>query len=290
MIDLHSHTTASDGTDSPTELIVNAAAAGVRTLAITDHDTTGGWDEASKAVQDLSTPFTLIRGAEFSCAYDDPSGRRISLHLLGFLFDPDAEPLRSERVRLRADREGRGAAIVANLSRAGYPIAWERVVELAAGGSIGRPHIGQALVEAGVVNSVNEAFDDLLSNSSRYYVPKHDMPALEAVAMIRRAGGVPVIAHPWARARGRTIDEAALAAMVEAGMLGIEVDHLDHAPRDRERLRQVAAELGVFATGSSDYHGAHKLVRLGAESTNPESLERLVELAHGVEPIRSLER
>jgi predicted metal-dependent phosphoesterase TrpH len=287
MIDLHTHSTASDGSDAPRELIDAAVAAGVTTLAITDHDTTCGWDAAAAAVGELAVPFTLIRGTEFSCAHHTPEGTRISLHLLGYLFNPASEMLKDERARLRENRLGRGEAIVANLSRAGYPISWQRVVEIADGGSVGRPHIGQALVEAGVVGSVNDAFADLLSSSSPYYVRKQDMPVLQAITLIRQAGGVPVIAHPWARRRGKILDEDALTELVGAGMLGMEVDHIDHAADDRSRLHELAAELGVFATGSSDYHGDRKAVRLGAESTRPEVLERIIELASGAEPIHS---
>jgi predicted metal-dependent phosphoesterase TrpH len=287
VIDLHTHTVASDGTDQPAELVANAVEAGVRTLAITDHDTTGGWDEAVATVGQLSSAFTLIRGTEFSCMYRTEAGQRISLHLLGYLFDPAVEPLRSERARLRENRLGRGEAIVTNLINAGFPLSWQRVLELADGGSVGRPHIGRVLVEAGVVDNVNDAFADLLSSSSPYYVPKLDMPAIDAVRLVREAGGVPVIAHPWARRRGRIVDETALATLVDAGMLGIEIDHIDHDDADRKRLRELAADLNVFGTGSSDYHGSNKIVRLGNETTSPESLERLVAAADGVEPVHS---
>jgi 3',5'-nucleoside bisphosphate phosphatase len=289
-IDLHTHSRASDGSDSPTELIANAVAAGLRTLAVTDHDTTGGWDEAAAAVARLDVDFTLIRGAEFSCVHHTDDGRRISMHLLGYLFDPESAPLKDERARLRANRLSRGEAIVQNLVKAGYPINWRQVVQIAAGGSVGRPHIAQALIEAGVVTSVNEAFAELLSSSSPYYVRKQDMPVLDAIRLIRQAGGVPVIAHAWARRRGTILDETALATLAAAGMLGIEVDHVDHSADDRIRLREVAGELGVFTTGSSDYHGDRKVVRLGSESTSAEVLEQIVQRATGAEPIRSLGR
>lgn len=288
MIDLHAHSTASDGTDTPTELIANAVAAGIQTLAITDHDTTGGWDEAAAAVCRLDSAFTLIPGTEFSCVHQPSGGaKRIGLHLLGYLFDPESEALKSERARLRQSRLGRGQAIVEALIAAGYPISWQRVVQIADGGSVGRPHIGQALHEAGVVSSVNDAFTELLSNSSPYYLPKQDMPVLQAIQLIRQAGGVPVIAHPWARKRGTVIDEQTLAELAQAGMLGIEVDHADHSGADRARLRALAHELGVLSTGSSDYHGTHKSVRLGSESTGPQALEQIVGLASGRPPIES---
>ncbi len=292
MIDLHAHTTASDGSDTPAELVANAVAAGLRTLAITDHDTTGGWDEAVAAVGRLDVPFTLIRGTEFSCIHDgnggdDDDGGPISLHLLGYLFDPEAEALKAERARLRRSRLGRGEAIVDNLVAAGYPISWQQVLDIAGGGAVGRPHIGQALLQAGVVDSVTDAFAHLLSSSSPYYVPKLEMAVDVAIELIRQAGGVPVIAHPWARRRGRILDEAALRSLVAPGLLGIEVDHLDHAPDDRARLAELATELGLFSTGSSDYHGTRKSVRLGSDTTSPDSLERLLSHASGVDVVRS---
>jgi predicted metal-dependent phosphoesterase TrpH len=286
MIDLHAHTTASDGSDTPTELVGNAVAAGLHTLAITDHDTTGGWQEATAAVAQLDVPFTLVRGTEFSCIYDN-GGERISLHLLGYLFDPEAASLKAERARLRQSRLGRGEAIVDALVAAGYPISWQQVIDIAGGGAVGRPHIGQALVQAGVVDSVTDAFAHLLSSSSPYYVPKLEMPVQVAIELIRQAGGVPVIAHPWARRRGQVLDEAALRSLVESGLLGIEVDHLDHAPDDRVRLAALADEWGLLSTGSSDYHGTRKKVGLGSDTTSPASLERLLGLAGGIDLVRS---
>jgi 3',5'-nucleoside bisphosphate phosphatase len=286
MIDLHTHTSASDGSDTPAELIRNAAAAGVHTLAITDHDTTGGWEEAIAAVEQLNVVFTLIRGTEFSCIYDH-DGVRISLHLLGYLFDPDAEALKAERARLRESRLGRGEAIVDALVAAGYPISWQQVLDIAGGGAVGRPHIGQALMQAGVVDSVTDAFAHLLSSSSPYYVPKREMAVQLAIQLIRQAGGVPVIAHPWARKRGRILDEAALRSLVEAGLLGIEVDHPDHESADRARLAELCTGLGLVSTGSSDYHGTRKSVRLGAETTSPQALQRLTGLATGIDVVRS---
>jgi 3',5'-nucleoside bisphosphate phosphatase len=286
MIDLHAHTTASDGSDTPAELIRHAAAAGVHTLAITDHDTTGGWEQASATVAQLEVAFTLIRGTEFSCVYES-AGTWISLHLLGYLFDPDAAALKEERARMRESRLGRGEAIVDALVAAGYPISWQQVIDIAGGGAVGRPHIGQALVQAGVVDSVSAAFAHLLSSSSPYYVPKREMPVQLAIELIRQAGGVPVIAHPWARKRGRILDEAALRSLVSSGLLGIEVDHPDHAAADRARLAELSAELGLLTTGSSDYHGTRKPVRLGAETTTPQSLQRLLSLATGIDTVHS---
>jgi len=287
MIDLHCHSTASDGSDRPAELVAKAVSAGLSAMAITDHDTTAGWQEAADAVAELDQALVLLPGAEFSCVYHGPAGERISLHLLGYLFDPTASGLRAERDRLRADRLGRGEAIVGNLSAAGYPIDWHRVSEIAAGGTVGRPHIGQALVEAGVVRSVDEAFTELLANDSPYYVPKADAEVHRMISLITEAGGVPIIAHPWARRRGPILPAEALVELAGSGLAGIEVDHPDHSEQDREQLRKLASQYGLIATGSSDYHGDRKTVKLGAETTNKQSLRQILSLARGMEPIYS---
>ncbi|HEX2904161.1 MAG TPA: PHP domain-containing protein [Jatrophihabitans sp.] len=287
LIDLHCHSTASDGTDAPAQLVRNGALAGLTAMAITDHDTTGGWAEAAATVATLGTPFALIRGTEFSCLYRRAGEAAISLHVLGYLYDPQSPGLRSERARLRQSRLGRGEAIVAKLVEAGFPISWDRVRALADGGSVGRPHIGRALHEAGVVGSVDEAFSQLLSDDSPFYVQKDDSEVKAIIALIRQAGGVPVIAHPWARRRGPIIDERALVELLQAGLAGIEVDHPDHAAQDRLQLRDIAERHGALITGSSDYHGTNKSVLLGAEATDPHSLQRIVDLATGVPPLYS---
>lgn len=273
MIDLHTHSTASDGTDTPAELVQRAHAVGIDVLAITDHDTTGGWSEAISA---LPAGMTLVPGAELSCVYAGVDEPPTSLHLIGYLFDPDHPGLRAERARLRASRLGRGRAIVDNLARDGVPVSWARVSELANGGPVGRPHIGRMLVEAGVVNSVDDAFRDLLSSTSRFYVAKADTDVFVAIRLIREAAGVPVFAHPLARRRGRVVGDDVIAALADAGLAGIEVDHPDHVPADREHLRGLADELGLVATGSSDYHGTNKATPLGACTTDPDAFAALI--------------
>ena len=272
-IDLHTHSTASDGTDTPAELVQKAAAAGLNVVAITDHDTTRGWLPATDA---LPAGLTLVRGTEFSCAWFEGGERRIGLHLLGYLYSPGDEDLRVERARLRADRTGRGRAIVENMIRDGIPITWERVSELADGGSVGRPHIGRVLVEAGLVPDVNAAFTELLSSRGRYYVRKQDLDVVTAIRLIAAAGGVTVFAHPLARRRGPVVSDDVIATLAAAGLDGLEVDHPDHDPADRVHLRQLAADLGLAATGSSDYHGTNKAISLGAETTDPAEYEALL--------------
>ena len=187
MIDLHTHSRASDGTDRPAELVAKAAAAGLTVLGLTDHDTTAGWDEARAA---LRGGMTLVTGTEFSCAYAGPDGETISLHLLGYLFDRDDERLRGELSRLRASRFGRSRAIVDNLAADGIPIRWNQVAQMAAGSPVGRPHIARVLVENGVVPSVDEAFRRLLSGSSKYHVAKADADVFDVITLVRAARGV----------------------------------------------------------------------------------------------------
>lgn len=280
-IDLHAHSNASDGTDTPAELIAAARTSGLDVVAITDHDTTGGWAAARAA---LPPGLTLITGAEFSCVYTAP-GNRVSLHLLGYLFDPDNADLRAQRVRLRAARLRRGEEIVSRMVADGLPISWERVAELADGGAVGRPHIGRALVEAGVVPDVDAAFAGPLSNESRYYVGTPDTDVFTAIDLVRAAGGVAVFAHPLARTRGRVVGDEVIRAMVEAGLAGLEVDHPDHVAADREHLGRLATEYDLIRTGSSDYHGTNKVTRLGADTTAPDEYRRLVSSASGGRPV-----
>jgi 3',5'-nucleoside bisphosphate phosphatase len=281
-IDLHTHSTASDGTDSPTELVTAARAAGLEVVAITDHDTTAGWDEAAAALPD---GLRLIRGAEFSCV--GPSGRGdrdVSVHLLGYLFDPQHEAIVAEQTRLRTERRRRLRRITEKMAADGYPVDADTVLALLPEGtSAGRPHLARALVTAGVVESVNEAFATLLHNGSPYYVPKADTPVTTAISMVRAAGGVPVFAHPLARRRGRVVEPSVIVELAAAGLAGVEVEHPDHSPEDRDLLRGLAAELGLFSTGSSDYHGTNKTTPLGAETTAGPALDALLERASGAE-------
>jgi predicted metal-dependent phosphoesterase TrpH len=279
-IDLHTHSTASDGTDSPAELVVAAHASGLDVVAITDHDTTGGWAGARDAVP---AGLTLVTGAEFSCVYQGAQ-RRISLHLLGYLFDPDHVGLRAERVRLRSERLARAEQMVSRMVADGLPVSWDQVVAFADGGVVGRPHIGRALVAAGVVPDVDAAFAGPLSNRSKYYLGTPDTDVFTAIELVRAAGGVPVFAHPLARRRGRVVDDEVIVALAQAGLAGLEVDHPDHDLADRAHLAGLANDLGLVRTGSSDYHGTNKQTRLGACTTAPDQYDRLVALATGGAP------
>lgn len=281
-IDLHTHSTASDGTDSPAGLVAAASTAGVDVLAITDHDTTAGWDEAVAA---LPPGRRLVRGAEFSCISATGRGDRdVSVHLLGYLFDPGHEAIVAEQARLRAERVERLQRMIEKMAADGYPVDVETVFALLPEGtSAGRPHLARALVAAGVVGSVDEAFAELLHNGSPYYVPKADTPIVTAIDMVAAAGGVTVFAHPLARRRGRVVEPSVLVDLASRGLSGVEVDHPDHTPADRDLLRGLVADLGLVATGASDYHGSNKTTPIGAETTGERAFDDLMGRATGVE-------
>ncbi|MBJ6643971.1 PHP domain-containing protein [Streptomyces sp. BSE7-9] len=277
-IDLHTHSTASDGTDTPAELVRKAAAAGLDVVALTDHDTTRGHAEALAA---LPPGLTLVTGAELSCRLDG-----VSMHLLAYLFDPEEPALLAERELVRDDRVPRAKGMIAKLNELGVPVTWEQVARIAGNGSVGRPHVASALVELGVVDSVSDAFTpEWLADGGRAYVPKHETDPFEAVRLVKNAGGVAVFAHPAAVKRGRTVPDSPIAELARAGLDGIEVDHMDHDPGTRARLRGLAGELGLLVTGSSDYHGSRKTCVLGEFSTDPEVYGEITRRATGAFPV-----
>ena len=279
-IDLHTHSTASDGTDSPEELVRVAAAAGLDVIALTDHDTTQGWDAAAAA---LPAGLRLIRGAEFSCVSEDGRGGTCTVHLLGYLFDPNHPAIQAEQARLRAERVRRLRRMTERMAADGYPVDPDEILgSLPEGASAGRPHLARALVRAGIVSSIEEAFGKFLHLGSPYYVRRVDTPVRTAIEMIRAAGGVAVFAHPFARRRGRVVEPSVIVDLAAAGLAGIEVDHPDHTEEDRRALRRLAAELDLVCTGSSDYHGTNKTIPIGAETTTPEALEALLARAGGL--------
>ena len=274
MIDLHTHTTFSDGTDTPTQLINKALAAGITTIALTDHDSISGWQEATTA---LRPGIALVPGAEVSC--QTPDG--ISVHILGLLFDPSNTELINTLEKTRENRFGRMEKIIAKINEAGIDITMSEVLEqLSDGATLGRPHLADALVKKGVVASREEAFTQMLHNHSKYYV-SHYSPTPEAVIkLIKGAGGVSVIAHPMASHRGRTISLDTFGSLIQAGLDGVEVDHRDHSPQEKTQLIELARESKLVMTGASDYHGNGKLNLLGEYTTEPAQWQNLEERAN----------
>lgn len=273
MIDLHTHSTASDGTDTPSELINKALSQGITTLALTDHDSIDGWDEALSANR---APLSLVLGAEVSTITADG----ISVHILGLLFDGEDKQMQTMLNETRDQRIPRMRKMVELLTADGIKVTMEDVMRAApAGATVGRPHLADALVELGVIRSRDEAFADLLSNGSKYYVENIAPTPEEAIALIRKAGGVAVIAHPFASRRGQILTPQSFSELVKAGLNGIEVNHRDQDSSEQQSLDSIARELDLVVTGSSDYHGTGKLNSLGENVTHPAQWERLEAMA-----------
>ena len=276
-IDLHAHSSVSDGTETPTQLIRAAVAAGLGTIAITDHDSTAGWQEARGAA--VGTGLTVIPGMELSTNWGPAS-----VHMLAYLFDPLNERLITETARIRDGRLHRAESIV-NRIAADYELTWDDVLAQSIdGGTIGRPHIADALVARGHVANRSAAFESILHWRSGYYEKYYAPSPLRGVEMVVAAGGVPVLAHPATHGRDRMIDEDSLRTLVDAGLFGLEVHHRDNTPDGKERLLELAAKLGLEITGSSDYHGEGKPNRLAENTTSPEVLEKLIARGTGSAP------
>jgi len=278
-IDLHTHSYVSDGTEPPADVVAAARATGLDVLALTDHDQTAGWAEAAEAAEEFGVG--LVPGIEISCK----TAEGISVHLLGYLHDPAHTGLLEEINKARDARVHRARRMVALLSE-DYPVDWDLVSRHAVpGATIGRPHIADALVTAGVVSTRSEAFANVLTARSRYYVSHYAVDPVSAVKLVRAAGGVPVFAHPVASERGRVVGPETFEAMIGAGLLGVEVDHRDNPAAGRDYLRRLAANHDLIVTGSSDYHGTGKPNRLGENTTSPEMLARILEAGTGSAPV-----
>jgi predicted metal-dependent phosphoesterase TrpH len=255
--DLHTHSTYSDGTLEPEEVVELATTRDLAGIALTDHDTTDGVERARKAAR--ATGLVVLTGCELSAEH---GGNPV--HVLGYEFDPAEPVFAARRERIRSGRVTRARRMVERLRVLGVPVTYERVQELAGDGSVGRPHVARAMVEAGVVPDVAAAFSpEWIGTGGRAYVAKEAPTPLEAVALIHGAGGVAVLAHPSVHAGARAVPEPLIRAMATAGLDGLEADHPDHSPADRDHWRALAAELGMEATGSSDCHGALYGYRMG---------------------------
>jgi predicted metal-dependent phosphoesterase TrpH len=266
--DLHTHSTFSDGTATPAENVRLAVERGLEGLAVTDHDTTDGVADAVAAVGDDG--LEIVLGLELSAEHDGSS-----LHVLGYWVDPAHPALREELRRLHDTRFRRGELIVEKLQALGYEVSFERVRAIAGDDLIARPHIAQAMVEAGIVATEKDAFDRYISDDGPAYVPKHALAPLDALALIRDAGGASVLAHPGMWRGSESVPDELIEAMAEAGMAGLEVDHPDHDEAQRARYGSVTSRLGLVGTGASDCHGARYDFRLGSETTPAELVDEL---------------
>jgi predicted metal-dependent phosphoesterase TrpH len=268
--DLHTHTMYSDGTFTPAELLELARERGLDVVSVTDHDTTDGLGEAGAAGDELGVE--VVPGVEFSAVREGEG-----VHVLGYFMDPSHTELMTELRRLRDDRFSRGERMVRRLQELGHPITFDRVKEIARGGNIIRPHVAQALVEAGVVPTLKDAFsDELIGSGGRAYVEKHALSPLEAIALIHRAGGACVLAHPGTWREAAPVPDDVIEELIEAGLDGIEALHPEHTPELEARYVALAEAKGLFWTGSSDCHGTrYDPVRLGMRRTPPEQLEAL---------------
>jgi predicted metal-dependent phosphoesterase TrpH len=269
-IDLHAHSSISDGTEPPAGLVAAAVAANLSAVAITDHDTLAGWPEARKAA--ARTGIRLIPGLELSCQVGP-----VSVHLLAYWLDPDDQVLQDELAKIRTGRGGRLPAMLAGLAAAGVDIT-EAQVATAAGTavSLGRPHVADAMVTAGYVADRQEAFDRYLREGKPGYVSRYSPELRHAIALVRSAGGVPVIAHPWGRSSKPVLTRALLSDLARSGLAGLEARHLDHDRAAEAELTKLAGDLGLLVTGGSDWHGVGKVDHpLGARTTDSRVLAEL---------------
>ncbi|MBA2445521.1 MAG: PHP domain-containing protein [Nocardioidaceae bacterium] len=273
-IDLHTHSTASDGTQSPGDVMAAAVAAGLDVIALTDHDSAAGWSEAAAAAAALGV--ALVPGMEISTKLDGAG-----VHLLAYLPDPTFQPFDAELSRILAGREGRLKVMIEQLRAAGLDLTVADVLaQVGLAPAIGRPHIADAMIAKGIVASRDQAFGHWLSVGMPGYVERYATALTEMIGLVNAAGGVAVIAHPWGRGSRRVLDADTVADLKEAGLAGIEVYHQDHSPDDRMQLRALAADLDLIVTGSSDFHGDGKVDHdLACNLTPDDQLERLLTAA-----------
>ena len=277
-IDLHTHSRVSDGTETPAELIAAAVAADLDVVAITDHDSTDGWQSAFDAAR--GTGLTVVPGLELSTQQD-----YASVHILGYLVDPANPDLVAATNRIRDERLHRAEAMVSRIS-ADYDLAWDDVLaQTTPGSTVGRPHIADALVARGHVPDRSAAFQSILHWRGGYYRPHEAPPPVEGVRLITGAGGVAVIAHPGGRGPERLFTDRRIRQLVDAGLAGLEVDHRDNPPASRPRWVELASRFDLIMTGASDYHGAGKPNRLGENTTSPAAYAAIVARGTGSAPV-----
>jgi hypothetical protein len=278
-IDLHTHSTASDGTDPPAEVVRRAGQAGVDVLALTDHDTLAGHAAARQALGGVVGPeqapppgLTLVTGMELSCRLGGHS-----VHMLAYgLAAAEGSELAAECAAIVASRRSRGRDMVDRLRELGVDITWPQV-EALADGVVGRPHLARAMVAAGAISRPEQAFtQEWIGAGGRAYVSRYALDPVRALWLIAQAGGAAVLAHPGAVSRGWKIPDETISALAAAGLAGLEVQHPDHDQAERSRLGALAADLDLVPTGGSDDHGSLTGDRIGQETCPPESYERLL--------------
>jgi 3',5'-nucleoside bisphosphate phosphatase len=276
--DLHNHSSVSDGTEPPAVVIRRAGEAGLDVVALTDHDTMAGQREAASA---LPHGLTLLPGSELSCRLEGHS-----VHILAYLFDPDNDALAGEMAEIRESRLHRARAMVRKLNELGVPVSWEQVSEIAGGGVVGRPHIARAMIDAGVVSSIDEAFSpEWIGPGGRAHVSRYALDPAKAIRLVRTAGGVTVLAHPRGATRGWQIPDDVIADLAAMGLTGIEINHPQHNETERGRLTELASRLGLAASGGSDDHGALTGYRIGTEVAPDGGYEQLIAHATGAAPV-----
>ena len=276
--DLHSHSSVSDGTEPPAVVVRRAAAAGLDVIALTDHDTVGGQREAAGA---LPPGLTLLPGAELSCRMEGHS-----VHMLAYLFDAENDELAGEMAEIRESRLHRARAMVDKLAELGVPLTWEQVSEIAGGGVVGGPNIARAMVEAGAVSSVAEAFSsNWIGAGGPAHVARYALDPVKAIRLVRAAGGVTVLAHPRGATRGWEMPDQVIADLAAVGLTGIEVNHPQQDERERRLLSELANSLGLALSGGSDDHGALTGFRIGTDVAPEGGYEALVSQATGAKPV-----
>jgi len=276
--DLHTHSSVSDGTEPPAVVIRRGAEASLDVIALTDHDTVAGQREAAGA---LPPGMILLPGAELSCRLEGHS-----VHLLAYLFDPEHDELAGEMAEIRESRLFRARTMVDKLAGIGVPVTWEQVSEIAGGGVVGRPHIARAMIDAGVVASIDEAFTpEWIGPGGPAYVSRYALDPARAIRLVRAAGGVTVLAHPRGTGRGWQIPADVIAELAHAGLTGIEINHPQHDERERDQLRELARTLRLIPSGGSDDHGALTGHRIGSETAPDDSYQALIQHATGAQPV-----
>lgn len=268
--DLHTHSLISDGTTTATEIVAEAASLGLEGIALTDHDTIDGWDEAREAAATHGIDF--LPGIEVTTKYASKSR-----HLLGYGIDPGFAELFTALEEVQVSRLGRARAMV-DLVAKDYAITWDDVVADSPAVTVGRPHIADALVEAGYSLDRSAAFNDILFPGSKYYVPTYAIDTIEAIRLVRAAGGVAVLAHPVAFRQASPTPASAVYSFAAAGLYGIELDHPENREDWLPPMREAAAKCSLVVTSSSDYHGAGKPNRLGERTTAASEVAKIREL------------